>query len=700
MAITNNRMQCRCGRIRAALASLMRSASAFATAMAVALALALALAMPLAAARPVSFATAADSAADGAAATGRIDDGANGEPGSGESGVSGVDENGVPDTDENGEPADSGSGLFDSLFFDPSSSEANEVMVRNEISPDSVFDTSDMPDFEADAYILIDRRTGLTIASKDPERRLYPASTTKIMTAILALEMGKPDDVFTASARAIRDIGADGSNIGIIAGESMRLDNLLQALLVKSANEAANIIAEGICGDREEFIGLMNKKATSLGARNTHFANTNGYHHDDHYTTALDLAIIANYAMDNASFRELVSSRTINLAPTNKHSKWDRMWTTNQLLLDSSQKGFTVTGIKTGYTSNAGYCLVASGVDANGMELLCVVLGVRGGSASARRFQTALSLLEYGYKNYSTQAFVSNQELVETVSVIGGSGADAVDAVAAGTIRLFLPSDREKWKVSRVMQVQTEIAAPVIKGEKLGYVEYRLNGKFAGMVNVVAAADVAGISSEPTSLPERKDTGYARDAAKMASGPVAKPAAAATAVAAAASNGAGADPDTDAGNTASADSADGTGGARTDQSADADNNTMAGSADGGGSVAGNSGNSGNAGDRSSTPGAGTTSTGAAEQAESADGGSVGVTIARASIVAFISLCVAVSAARTFVIVRRRRRRHMHRLQARAHARARAYAQSRGRAQARARAREPRVQNSGAGRATY
>ena len=390
-----------------------------------------------------------------------------------------------------------------------SENEENQAEVHLNISPDSEFDNSALPELDAEAYILIDRKTGQTICSKNPEKRMYPASTTKILTGILALEMGDLNDIMTASEKAIRDIGPGGSNIGIIAGEKMRLENLLDALLVKSANEAANIVAENLANSRADFIALMNQKAVEVGAIDTHFTNTNGFHEDEHYTTAYDLAKIANYAMNNKKFREYVAKRNFVLSPTNKHAEWERMWTTNQLLLEEAVKGFAITGIKTGYTTPAGYCLVTSGIDNNDMELLCVVLGVYGESASSKRFKIATDLLKYGFDNFKSNTFIKENELVETISVIGGVSSDTVDAVSNGTIKIFLPIDKEKWTISRIEYVKSEIIAPVVKGEILGYVEYRDRGKFVGRVNVVAAENIVADKNTTREAPKRKDTGSA-----------------------------------------------------------------------------------------------------------------------------------------------------------------------------------------------
>ncbi|MDR3119914.1 MAG: D-alanyl-D-alanine carboxypeptidase, partial [Clostridiales bacterium] len=416
----------------------------------------------------------------------------------------------------------------DDLSFRPAVSldaSENDVSVSPEPNSQSLFDTSGLPEFEAEAYILIDRRTGQTICAKNPDKKMYPASTTKIMTGILALEMGDLNSVMTASAKAIRDIGPDGSNIGLIAGEKMRLDNLLDALLVKSANETGNIIAENLCDTRDEFIALMNAKARELGAVNTHFSNTSGYQEESHYTTAYDLSRIANYAMNNAKFREYVAKRSIILSPTNKHASWDRMNTTNSLLSDDSIKGFAITGIKTGYHSESGYCLVASGVDSGGMELLCVVLGVYGTvpGTSAKRFKIASDLLAYGFENFKVNTFIRDQELVGTISVLGGESLDTVDAISDGTVKLFLPVDQEKWDISRIEYVKSEITAPVSRGAALGYVEFRSGGNFAGRVNVVAASDISAAKGGARQTLKRSDTGSAKSAVSLSGGAIEGP---------------------------------------------------------------------------------------------------------------------------------------------------------------------------------
>jgi len=273
------------------------------------------------------------------------------------------------------------------------------------------------PSIPDGVYILIDASTGEVLAEHDADRqKMFPASTTKIMTAILAIEMGKMDQVMTASAAAINDIGKDGSNIGILPGEEMTMEELLKALLICSANESANIIAENLCPTRQDFVDLMNKKAAELGAVNTHFANPSGMHDENHYTTAEDMAKIARYAMTLEEFRNIAKMKSYTPNPTNKHTVYKEdgstgkiggtvwppvLYTTNKLMqYDDGKSGFIIDGIKTGYTGPAGYCLVtsATSTEDKDMQLISVVMGMKSpGSQTAIRTFTK-QLLEYGLK--------------------------------------------------------------------------------------------------------------------------------------------------------------------------------------------------------------------------------------------------------------------------------------------------------------
>ena len=194
--------------------------------------------------------------------------------------------------------------------------------INTSISEDN---PSDSLNIYSEAVILIENTTGKTLYEKNSEQKMYPASTTKILTAILAIENSSLDDLVTVSQTAISNIPSGYSSAYLSVGEEISVDNLLKVLLIHSANDAANVLAEHVSGSIDQFVNLMNEKTQELGCTNTHFVTTNGIHDDNHYTTAKDLSIIARYCMQNPTFRKYVSTPRCTIPATNK-SQVSRMY--------------------------------------------------------------------------------------------------------------------------------------------------------------------------------------------------------------------------------------------------------------------------------------------------------------------------------------------------------------------------------------
>lgn len=351
------------------------------------------------------------------------------------------------------------------------------------------------------SYILIDSKTGQVLFEKDANKKLYPASTTKIMTAILAIEMGNMDQVMTASKAAVYDIGVDGMNIGIQPGEELRLEDLLNALLIKSANETANIIAENLCPTRKDFVALMNNKARELGATNTNFVNPCGAHDPNHYTTASDMSKIARYAMTLPKFREIVAKKEYSMPPTNKHPKWDTVLYTTNKLYESRFKSnyFTkVLGMKTGYTSQAGNNFISCAANDDGMELIGVVMDVNS-PVPDKAFYNSKDLLDYGFKNFSLQKLADESQLVKTVQVANAASNATVDLVFSNSISAVLPTDKNNWNIETKEFISPYIAAPIKQGETLGWIEYVRNGVSLGKADIIASSPVPRVGKAPAS---------------------------------------------------------------------------------------------------------------------------------------------------------------------------------------------------------
>jgi serine-type D-Ala-D-Ala carboxypeptidase (penicillin-binding protein 5/6) len=235
----------------------------------------------------------------------------------------------------------------------------------------------------AHSILLKELRSGRVLYEHESEKRLSPASLTKIMSALVILEKGNLEDQATVSKNAAR---AHKTHLRLKAGEVFRLEDLLKAMLIVSANDACLAAVEHVGGDEDQFVMLMNAKAAALGLADTHFSNACGFDAPDHYSTAEDLAKLSEVALQHPVFRELVREEREIITPITGHRAYV-LHNTNRLL--GRIPG--VEGVKTGFTSKAGRCLIAK-VSQNGSDLLLVILN------SNRRWNTAKSLIDYGLR--------------------------------------------------------------------------------------------------------------------------------------------------------------------------------------------------------------------------------------------------------------------------------------------------------------
>jgi len=326
----------------------------------------------------------------------------------------------------------------------------------------------------AKAYLLMDAATGQVLYEHESRAQLPMASTTKIMTAILALERGNLADVVTVGRKPY-DTG--GTTIYLEMGERQTLQNLLYALLLESANDAAVAIAEHLAGTEEAFAGWMNARAKELGATQTHFVNSHGLHDTDHYTTAYDLARIARYAMRNPKFRELVTTEEMTIPGADKNPP-RQLQSHNRLL--GYYEG--VTGVKNGYTEEADLTNVASAKRGE-TELIAVVLG-----AKERLWTSSMALLDFGFSHYRTQVLARKGDLIGPATVAGAVPVAAVassDLVVTVPLSTTEPERRAAWEPG--------LKAPMASGVKLGRLEVVVDGTALGSVDLVSAAPVQSL---------------------------------------------------------------------------------------------------------------------------------------------------------------------------------------------------------------
>ncbi len=339
----------------------------------------------------------------------------------------------------------------------------------------------------SEAVLLMEASTGKVVYEKKGYEKKYPASTTKIMTAILAIEHCNLNETATASEFAINSVPSGYSTANIQIGETLSVKDLLYALMLQSANESAVILAEHVSGSQEAFANLMNEKAKELGCKNTHFINPNGIHDENHYTTAYDLALITQYAMKNQTFRDIVKTTSFTLPATTSYPSESRTYanTNNLIIYDARNRPDNyyykyATGVKTGYTSAAKNCLVAS-AEKNGIEYISVVLGASityesTGSVSHRYVDT-ISLFDYAFDNFSFRKLKSANNLIKTIKIENGKkDENSLDLLIASDVNSLVSLDNKSNQIDPEITLKEGLSAPIAKGDIVGTISYKVEG--------------------------------------------------------------------------------------------------------------------------------------------------------------------------------------------------------------------------------
>lgn len=306
----------------------------------------------------------------------------------------------------------------------------------------------------AKAMCVMERTSKRVLYSKNSNTKLPMASTTKIMTAITAIEnCDDLDKIFEISPKAV---GISGTSLYLRNGEKMSTRDLLYGLMLISGNDASVAIGEYVGGSTKKFIALMNNTALKIGAKNSHFDNTHGLDSPNHYTTAEDLALITSYALENDTFKDIVSTKNTKI--TNSDGKTRYLKNKNKLL--NSLEG--CCGVKTGFTDDAGRCLV-SACERDNMMLVCVVLNC------GPMFEESRTLIENGFNEYKLIDITSGYVYNNSIKVDGGKKEN----VKVGTLKSFLYplKNDEMSKINYVYNIKSSIEAPVDKGEEVGEIK-------------------------------------------------------------------------------------------------------------------------------------------------------------------------------------------------------------------------------------
>ncbi|HDX9639863.1 TPA: serine-type D-Ala-D-Ala carboxypeptidase DacF [Bacillus mobilis] len=338
---------------------------------------------------------------------------------------------------------------------------------------------------QASSAIVIEQDTGKVLFDKNPNEKLPPASMTKIMTMLLIMEQVEKGKLkLTDKVRASEHAASmGGSQIFLEPGEEMTVNEMLKGIAIASGNDASVAVAEHIAGSEEGFVNMMNKKAKDLGLKNTHFQNPTGLPAKDHYSTANDMAIMARELMKYPLIRKYTGKYEDYL----REDTDKKFWLVNTNKLVRFYPG--VDGVKTGFTTEAKYCLTAS-AEKNGMRVISVVMGA---PTSKERNNQVTKLLDYAFGQYMTKKLYTRGEKIKTVQV-GKGKKEKVDLVASDNVSLLMKKGENMDKVKQEVIAEKKVKAPIKKGDALGTLVIKKDKDVLLKQTIVAKEDVAAAS--------------------------------------------------------------------------------------------------------------------------------------------------------------------------------------------------------------
>lgn len=393
------------------------------------------------------------------------------------------------------------------ICYTPSNAtETSEATTEHPETTEYPDDPSKEPDIVSNAAIVMDASTGQILYEKNSHDKKYPASITKIMTTMIALDNNVNfHDTITMSDNAVWGIERDSSNIGLDVGEKITVEDCIYATMVKSANECAYAIAEHVTGNLNSFSKLMNDKAKELGCEHTHFITPNGLHEDDHYTCAYDMALITKYALQNDTFRQIAGTLTYTIPPTNLTENSTELWNGNKMISSASPYYYEYCeGGKTGYTTKANNTLVTFSKK-DGLELICVILDCDG---SKYAYTDSKALYNYCYNNYtyfyplSDFSFESDDEDVTATNTIlnnyySSLDHEMIDLTVDKNFSLLINKSMDTTKIEREIKLYNEA-----KKNTLGEINFSYDGEQIGTTPITSTTPL--LSSQMTQKEEKQ----------------------------------------------------------------------------------------------------------------------------------------------------------------------------------------------------
>ncbi len=400
---------------------------------------------------------------------------------------------------------------------DTAEPEQEEEPVSGDIAASS---TSQIFNTPVGAAILLEMNTGRILYAKDADEQKFPASLTKVMTCMVALELCDLNEIVTVSEAALEGLepGIEmNEDFHLRPGEEIRMEDLLYYIMLESANEGCRVLAQHLCSTEAAFVELMNEKAKELGCVNTHFVNPHGLHNEKHYSTARDLMTITVEALKNETFRTITSTATYDLPATNMQ-EGRMLSSTNQLINDKLASNYfyysKASGVKTGYTTPAGRCLISTATNDN-LNLLSVLLACQEvvdetlGIPVQRSFPETINLFEWGFNNHQIVTVASTLYPVAEIPVNMAAGSQSIALAPAEEIRTLVKSNYDPEKVVLDVTLHSpSVDAPVEAGQVLGYVTVLYEGEVLGTCDLAA---ITGVSRSEITHQVQETKTYVKD---------------------------------------------------------------------------------------------------------------------------------------------------------------------------------------------
>lgn len=329
---------------------------------------------------------------------------------------------------------------------------------------------------EAPNLLIGDISTEKIIYEKNAEQKIYPASVTKLLTALLVIENCELDEIVTVSENAVFSVPSGYVNANLQVGEQLTVEDLLYVMLIPSANDAANALAEHVGGSIESFGAMMNSRAKELGCTGSNFTNPSGLHQKEHYTTTNDLYLIAKEAITKTTIKKILSTTIYTLPKTNKYTGKSRVFATTNYMIKKSLKNYYrdyCIGGKTGYTTEAKNCVVEY-AEKDGIQLIAIVMG-ENAKVKGQKFLDAIEMFEYVFEKYENKKVATKNEKYETIKINNGTkDTKSLDIIYKEDINI-LKEKESNMEIKKEVEY-TNVKAPIQKNDVVGKITYKYDG--------------------------------------------------------------------------------------------------------------------------------------------------------------------------------------------------------------------------------